>query len=618
MNKYLEWFRRFIWIGAIVNMGFAIPALLKPGLLNTMLGLPSQAFYPWMGNVGMLLVGVSLFYLPAGTQPNRWTIYSWLCVVSRIIAVLFWISLVRGVEYPKVFVPMLIIDSVMMVLLGVTLQLGISADAKFSFTNLKKLGCYFIGGIKKTFQSRKQRFAWGIAAILIAFVGSQAWYFLLRKLPDPTFASDIDQFKYAPIGLGVEARIPQYVFEVLPKICGLDKGYESFGFVFEPGKQFPIGLAQRHIGYPTVEPNCALCHTGAYQVSEDDLPIPLPTAPANTIDLESFQWFMYDCVASKNFTADAVMQSIKDRHELGFMESLFYRYGVYNLTKMMIGQQQQKYSWQKRRPTQGIGRTDTFNPTKINVFGFPDDGTIGTVDLPQIWNQRKREGMWLHWDGNNNQIHERNYAAAMAVGATPSSVITANFNRVTNWLLDTAPPAYPFQIDADKSARGKVTWNKECADCHDFGKTKTGQVTESISDLGTDPHRLDSFTIGLVDKLHTFKKTPFDFGAYRKTQSYSNTPTDGAWARAPYLHNGSVPSIWDLLQPEDMRPEIFYRGYKVYDPEHVGFVTTGEAAKQKGFRFDTTLPGNANSGHNYGTGLTDAEKWDLVEYIKTL
>nr|BFE93471.1 hypothetical protein GCM10020185_40070 [Pseudomonas brassicacearum subsp. brassicacearum] len=50
------------------------------------------------------------------------------------------------------------------------------------------------------------------------------------------------------------------------------------------------------------------------------------------------------------------------------------------------------------------------------VFGFPDDSTIGTVDLPQVWNQKPRESMYLHWDGNNNKIHERNYAAAMAVG----------------------------------------------------------------------------------------------------------------------------------------------------------------------------------------------------------
>jgi len=94
------------------------------------------------------------------------------------------------------------------------------------------------------------------------------------------------------------------------------------------------------------------------------------------------------------------------------------------------------------RPQQGRGRTDTFNPTKIVVFHLPDDNSIGTTDLPQVWNQRPREHMWLHWDGNNNEIAQRNYAAAMAVGATPESVLPDNFKRVTDFLLDLKPPTF--------------------------------------------------------------------------------------------------------------------------------------------------------------------------------
>jgi hypothetical protein len=313
------------------------------------------------------------------------------------------------------------------------------------------------------------------------------------------------------------------------------------------------------------------------------------------------------------------MAAIDKKFKLGAIEKLYYRFAIVPIAQRGFARQKQLYAWQKLRPIQGPGRTDTFNPTKMAVFGFPDDSTIGTVDLPQIWNQKPRETLYLHWDGNNNQIRERNYAAAMAVGATPQSVLPDNFKRVTDWLLTHQAPKWPFAIDAQKSARGKLLWEQHCASCHDFGQPATGQVTVDIDTLGTDPYRLNSFTIGLVDKFHQFKTPPFDFDAYRKTQSYSNTPTDGIWLRGPYLHNGSVPTLWDLLQTPEQRPAVFYRGSNIIDEGKVGFVSDGPDMKEPAyFKFDTHLPGNHNGGHLYGTQLPDNEKWDLVEYMKTL
>jgi len=204
----------------------------------------------------------------------------------------------------------------------------------------------------------------------------------------------------------------------------------------------------------------------------------------------------------------------------------------------------------------------------------------------------------------------------MAVGATPRSVIPANFTRVTDWLLTRKPPAYPFPMDADKSARGALLWKKNCASCHDFGQPDTGMVTVGLEQLGTDPYRVNSFTLGLVDKFHQFNTPPFVFNAYRKTPSYSNTPTDGIWMRAPYLHNGSVPSLWELLQVPDKRTKTFYRGSNVYDPKNVGFVSTGPGPGL--FKFDTHELGNGNGGHTFGTDLSDDQKWDLIEYMKSL
>ena len=89
-------------------------------------------------------------------------------------------------------------------------------------------------------------------------------------------------------------------------------------------------------------------------------------------------------------------------------------------------------------------------------------------------------------------------------------------------------------------------------------------------------------------------------------------PLDGLWLRAPYLHNGSVPTLRTLLFPEE-RPETFYRRYDVYDWDAVGFVSSGAAAGGEGTIFDTRLRGNGNRGHIYGTGLSRTDRENLIE-----
>ncbi|MGY2172601.1 c-type cytochrome [Pseudomonas gingeri] len=623
MDSYIRWFQRFIWIGIVMNMVFALPALFAPALLTSVVGLPPVLSDPWLENAGMLLVGISVFYMPSGFNARRFPIHSWLCVLTRLIAVAFWIYLIDTSNQASVFFPMLMGDLSMFLILGILLYLG-SPPAERPWALLASGWHSWCHGWAVRWQRHGFRVGLLVTVLVLGFIGYQTWYNMLRVVPEEKFASDEDHFKYAAIGLGIEARIPYYLFAVLPQMCPekmprAGAGWESFGFLYENGRDLPIGMAKRQIGYPTVEPNCALCHTGSYRASASDVARPIATAPANTLQLQAFQWFAYDCASDPKFTTDAVMTAINGKFQLGFFERLYNRYLIIPMAKTALLKQKQTYAWQKLRPAQGPGRTDTFNPTKMVVFGFPDDSTIGTVDLPQIWNQKPRESLYLHWDGNNNDIHERNYAAAMAVGATPQSVLPASFNRVTNWLLGTKPPAWPFALDQARVAQGKPIWDNNCAGCHEFGKADTGQVTTRIDQLGTDPHRLDSFTVGLVQAFHGFKKPPFDFNAYRKTQSYSNTPTDGVWMRAPYLHNGSVPSLWDLLQTPDKRPVTFSTGSDVYDPVKVGFVTSGQQVEAPGyFKYDTRLEGNHNSGHLYGTQLTDAEKWALIEFMKTL
>jgi cytochrome c peroxidase len=196
-----------------------------------------------------------------------------------------------------------------------------------------------------------------------------------------------------------------------------------------------------------------------------------------------------------------------------------------------------------------------------------------------------------------------------------------------DWLLDAKPPAYPYPIDRALASRGAAIYGELCARCHgqdgkNFTGELVGQVTH-IDEIRTDRHRLDSYSPELAANQNLLYAGYPDerFRHFRKTFGYANHPLDGLWLRAPFLHNGSVPTLRDLLKPAAQRPRTFHRGYDVYDPKNVGFVSDVASEKTRTyFRFDTTLPGNGNFGHEgraYGTELAAGDKDALIEFLKT-
>lgn len=99
--------------------------------------------------------------------------------------------------------------------------------------------------------------------------------------------------------------------------------------------------------------------------------------------------------------------------------------------------------------------------------------------------------------------------------------------------------------------------------------------------------------------------------------AYKARPLNGIWASPPYLHNGSVATLYDLLLPPDLRPRTFYTGSVEFDPVNVGYITDAGGANR--FLFDSGKPGNANGGHDYGNAqFNEQQRRALVEYMKTL
>ncbi|MHC8441515.1 MAG: di-heme-cytochrome C peroxidase [Candidatus Eutrophobiaceae bacterium] len=108
----------------------------------------------------------------------------------------------------------------------------------------------------------------------------------------------------------------------------------------------------------------------------------------------------------------------------------------------------------------------------------------------------------------------------------------------------------------------------------------------------------------------------------RALLAYKSRPLNGVWSSAPFMHNGSVPTLYDLLLPVEDRPKVFYISSWEYDPVKVGYISEYDGTEEG--LFDTRLSGNSNAGHEYGTGydglpaLVEEDRWALVEYMKSL
>ena len=448
-------------------------------------------------------------------------------------------------------------------------------------------------------------------------------------------------------------------------------------------RDLPAGISKRrYLGVDRVFLNCAACHAGTVRKTPDDPAVLVLGMPAHRFNFYAFEHFFFQCAGHKRFSKRDLIPEIR---ALGGDLSWIDRYGVYPAAIARMRERGQwlagRLGFSYRQPQWGPGRGDSFSHAKglLNMpwehlpdwrtQGKVDPRSLGTADFPSIWLQgprRKRSDgreMELHWDGNNDRGKERHLSAVISTGALPPSIDHQALCRIESWLLDFTPRNYDdfFPIDNALAYRGEPLYRRYCADCHglngqDFTGRRVGFVTP-IDEIGTDRYRLDNFTEDLAVNLATVfagqarQPCSADFGAggsqttagaggggrlaavqaeeentyrwthFHKTHGYANLPLDGIWLRAPYLHNGSVPSLRDLLEPSDNRPAVFYRGNDVYDPQNMGFRSDlPEADGKKFFTFDTRVPGNGNQGHEgaeYGTELSADKKNALIEYLKT-
>ena len=522
----------------------------------------------------------------------------------------------------------------------------------------------------------------GLLAMAIGIPLLIAVWAALRFIPNRpvTYANIEEHFKYGSTGGDAASGFPYWIWKALPVVFK-DKlphnggdGYETFGMVFEKNadgtpKDLPVGVQKgRNMGIDRVFVNCAVCHHSTVRIAGDThLYLGMPAARFN---LGDFEQFLCDIAIDERFASGDIVPEIE--RQAGSL-SLVDKYIVYPVAISLMRDRllmlrnrflpMDPKSW-------GPGRVDTFNSAKA-LFNFPfHDMELtspaelrGAADFPSIWNQKPREGMQLHWDGNNCRVDERNKSAAFGTGTTPATIDLDSIKRIENWLLTKRPDEWPekeWPLDAAKKARGEVLYKAYCLNCHgtsgkDFsapcrveqsiavercehqgkdvlygdcvGTVKPLNAAGDASPLNTDAYRLNSYTYELATNQGLlYAGEPYRFKHFRKTYGYANMPLDGIWLRAPYLHNGSVPTLRLLLEPSSPnapthRPRGFYRGNDNYDPVNVGFVWNVPAGDgRRYFPFDTRVMANGNGGHEgtaYGTTLPAGDKDALVEYLKT-
>jgi hypothetical protein len=255
----------------------------------------------------------------------------------------------------------------------------------------------------------------------------------------------------------------------------------------------------------------------------------------------------------------------------------------------------------------------------------------------------------------------------LGYGGYAATVEKENLIEIENTLKTLWSPQWPAAfgeiVEEDRLA-GQVLFREYCASCHDdtFDRTSPTRVVDTVlSRSGTDPKMASNYAarkaksgllqgrIKTLPGLGTFGPTalvnemlfhtavfmtlgpdapipPINVGGFGSATTtpatvpqaaardivYKARPLNGIWATGPYLHNGSVPNLDELLKKPTQRIRQFRKGSLEFDPTKVGYEDAGP------FLFDTSVPGNSNRGHDYGPEFTPEERRVLVEYMKSL
>jgi hypothetical protein len=294
-------------------------------------------------------------------------------------------------------------------------------------------------------------------------------------------------------------------------------------------------------------------------------------------------------------------------------------------------------------------RSTAFAASHVELYMRPHNGSMprpeevgrGDVKTPPLWHTAAKmsSGRWYS-DGSfhgrvpmmasSMELEKDRPFDALVEFVLPT--IKEEFDSVIRHLR---PPAYPYAIDRSLADEGRALFYSPqmgCSRCHGRYDGKGNLHWPGVhADVGTDPSRLEVVSQGFID---AFNHSPIAAeGALVKSEGYAATPLTGVWANYPYLHNGSVPTLYHLLGPVSERPKIFQvMAARHFDRSRVGQQLFADPAierldESELFRrfgdnrdwFSTARAGSSAVGHDFWSRIrTDANRRALIEYLKTL
>jgi hypothetical protein len=470
--------------------------------------------------------------------------------------------------------------------------------------------------------------------------------------------AELQAFLYRPLGTaGVPTAMLRAFPVAFPDIWGTpDQFFAKQGLFKDPfnaSNPFPAGLGTVNVnGVDFTTLSCAGCHLGRVQAADGTI-IPLIGAPNTTFN--QFRTSVENTVSDpRYFTVFGTSVGTQT-----FQAKVLGRRKLIDNTLGSISYGPQHTNPPNLNATNKPGYLDAIGvasaslviPEFLALAANPTDPATqlafatairavmppkpSQVDIVSVWNQNKRSR--AQWDGTIANPIYRNLGAAVGVIGDPAAVdyenaaITAAFNE------DLPPPPYPFAVDDVAKTIGLGIYLDACESCH----KDNNPTIYPASQIGTDPNRAEQVTLAqrerFIDALQLACKDPVacdvpetdiirDIAATGR--GYVAAPLDGIWARAPYLHNGSVPTLEHLLLPASSRPKQFKRGSIRYDERKVGFVWESSITDANTHVFDTNEAGASNIGHDryvsrltgrvYDFSRSPSLRYALLEYLKTL
>ena len=259
------------------------------------------------------------------------------------------------------------------------------------------------------------------------------------------------------------------------------------------------------------------------------------------------------------------------------------------------------------------------------------------VDVPPWWRMAKKNAMFYIAAGRGDHARIEMTASTLCTDSVEDAKkIDAYFPDIAAYIESIQPPAFTGPIDAALAGTGKAVFEATCSGCHGtYGEEPSyPNLLIAIDDIGTDPTMVTGYTQFVDIYVDWFNQSFYGEIAHLDPQpGYVAPPLDGIWATAPYLHNGSVPTIEALLDSAQ-RPRYWSRKYDasgVYDDSDYNDAALGwnvtvldhgrdeeSVVQAKTHLYDTTQPGYSNAGHVYGDALSSEERKAVIEYLKTL